>query len=224
MTSRRQARLRGLYAVTPRLIDTRVLCSRVERCLAGGAALVQYRAKDIDAALALEQARRIAAQCRDAGALFIVNDSIELARASGADGVHVGRDDAGVAHARRELPDAIVGASCYDEPQSARAAAADGADYVAIGSVYPSPTKPAARRASLAQIAEAARLSGLPVAAIGGIDLGNAARVRDAGADMLAVISAVFDAPDIEAAARGFALLYPGAARKADARTQPRPL
>ncbi len=224
MTSRRDARLRGLYAITSQLTDTHALCARVARCLAGGAALLQYRAKEIDAALALEQARRLGALCRDAGALFIVNDSIELARASGADGVHVGRDDAGVAEARRALPGAIVGASCYDEPHRARDAAAAGADYVAIGSVFASTTKPGARRASLAQIAEAARASGLPVAAIGGIDLGNAARARDAGADMLAVVSAVFDAPDIEAAARGFALLYPGAARKTDARTQPRPV
>lgn len=224
MASRRDARLRGLYAITPQLAHTEALCSRAARCLAGGAALLQYRAKDLDRALALEQARRLAALCRDAGALFIVNDSIDLARACGADGVHVGRDDAGVSEARRALPHAIVGASCYDEPGRARDAAAAGADYVAVGSLFPSITKPGARRASLAHIAEAARASGLPVAAIGGIDLANAASVRDAGADMLAVVSAVFDAPDIEAAARAFTLLYPDAARKADARTQPRPL
>jgi len=224
MASRRDARLRGLYAVTPRLADTEALCSRVAQCLAGGASLLQYRAKDIDPALALEQARRLAALCRDAGALFIVNDSIELARSCRADGVHVGREDAGVAQARRALPQAIVGASCYDEPERAREAAAAGADYVAVGSVFASATKPGARRAALSHIAEAARVSGLPVAAIGGIDLDNASKVRDAGADMLAVISAIFDAPDIEAAARGFAILYSDGARKADARTQPRPV
>ena len=222
MTSDRRGRLRGLYAITPPLADTELLCARVARSLAGGAALLQYRAKGIDASLALTQARRLASLCRDAGALFIVNDSVELALACGADGVHVGREDAGVAQARDALPRAIVGASCYDEPHLARAAAAAGADYVAIGSVFASPTKPHARRASLALLGEAARASGLPVAAIGGIDLGNASQARDAGADMLAVISAVFDAPDIEAAARGFALLYPQPRTQADARTQPR--
>ena len=207
MTSSRDARLRGLYAITPQLADTEALRVKVMRCLAGGAALLQYRAKDIDPAIALGQARGLAYACREAGALFIVNDSIELARSCGADGVHLGRDDSSVAQARRALPRAIIGASCYDDPARARDAAADGADYVAIGSVFASPTKPGARRASLAHIAEAARISGLPVAAIGGIGLDNAAQVRDAGADMLAVISAVFDAPDIEAAARDFALL-----------------
>src|SRR6185436_3112554 len=112
-----------------------------------------------------------------------------------------GRDDATVATARRSMPRGIVGASCYDDVDRAAAAARDGADYVAIGSVFASPTKPGARRAPLELIAQAARASGLPVAAIGGIDLANARQARDAGADMLAVISAVFDAPDVTAAA-----------------------
>ena len=224
MTSDRAARLRGLYAITPVLADTHELCDRVARVVAGGAALVQYRAKDIDRALALEQARRIGAICRAAGVLFIVNDSIELAREAGADGVHVGREDAGVAEARRALPHAIVGASCYDDPQRAEAAAREGADYVAIGSVFASGTKPGARRAPLEAIAKASRLSGLPVAAIGGIDLDNARLAREAGAHMLAVISAVFEAPDIATAARAIAALYETTTRTSDARTQPRAL
>ena len=224
MGSDRAARLRGLYAITPEMKDTAALAERVSRCLAGGASLVQYRAKALDGTLALEQARRLAALCRNAGALFIVNDSIELARACGADGIHLGRDDASVIDARRALPRSIVGASCYDDPARAAAAARDGADYVGIGSVFASGTKPGARRAPLEAIGEAARLSGLPVAAIGGIDLSNARLARDAGADMLAVISALFDAPDVEAAARGFSRLYEPSTRSNDARTQPRAL
>lgn len=224
MKSERAARLRGLYAVTPDMADTADLCARVAKCLAGGAALVQYRAKETAPALALAQARRLAALCRGAGALFIVNDSIGLARASGADGVHLGREDASVAEARRDLPGAIVGVSCYDDPRLAQAAAKAGADYVAIGSVFASPTKPHARRAPLALLAETARATGLPVAAIGGIDLSNARQARDAGADMLAVISAVFEAPDVEAAARALAQLYEPHARPTHARTQPRAL
>jgi thiamine-phosphate pyrophosphorylase len=222
MASERAARLRGLYAITPGLADTGVLCDRVARAVAGGASLVQYRAKGIDRGLALEQARRVGALCRAAGALFIVNDSIELAFESGADGVHVGRDDMGVAEARRALPRAIVGASCYDDPKRAEIAAREGADYVAIGSVFASGTKPGAPRAPLEAIARASRISGLPVAAIGGIDLHNARLARDAGADMLAVISAVFDAPDVAAAARAIAALYDQTTRTSDARTQPR--
>jgi thiamine-phosphate pyrophosphorylase len=224
MASERAAQLRGLYAITPELDDTNLLAQRVAQSLAGGAALVQYRAKTLDPALAREQAARLAALCRAAGAIFIVNDSVELARESGADGVHVGREDAAVAVARRALPRAIIGVSCYDDAARARAAAHDGADYVAVGSMFASRTKPAARPAPLAAIAHAREASGLPVAAIGGIDLANAPRAVDAGADMLAVISALFDAPDIEAAARAFASLYQTPTRNADARTQPRPL
>jgi thiamine-phosphate pyrophosphorylase len=224
MASERAARLRGLYAITPELSDTRLLTERVAQSLAGGATLVQYRFKHADFGLAREQAARLAALCRAAGAIFIVNDSVELARECGADGVHVGRADAGVADARRALPNAIIGVSCYDDAARARAAARDGADYVAVGSMFASRTKPAAPPAPLAAIARAGAASGLPVAAIGGIDLSNARTVVDAGADMLAVISALFDAPDIGAAARGFADLYASPTRTPDARTQPRAL
>jgi thiamine-phosphate pyrophosphorylase len=221
MRSELAARLRGLYAVTPGLADTHTLCARVEQALAGGAALVQYRAKGTDATLALEQARRIRDLCRACGALLIVNDSVDLARACDADGVHVGREDAGVAKVRSALPRAIIGASCYDDPALAARAAREGADYVAIGSVFASGTKPGARRASLATIADAARICGLPVAAIGGINADNALQARNAGADMLAVISAVFDAPDVAAAARAIAQLYGPPIRIPDVRTQP---
>jgi thiamine-phosphate pyrophosphorylase len=224
MASERTARLRGLYAITPELDDTNLLAQRVAQCLAGGAALVQYRAKRAGGALASEQAARLAALCRAAGAIFIVNDSVELARECGADGVHVGRDDTAVAAARRAFPHAIIGVSCYDEAGRAEAAARDGADYVAVGSMFASRTKPGARPAPLDAIARARTASGLPVAAIGGIDLANARCVVDAGADMLAVISALFDAPDVEAAARAFSHLYQTPTRNADARTQPRPL
>ena len=223
MASERAAQLRGLYAITPELDDTTLLAERVARCLTGGAALVQYRAKRAGGELASEQAARLAALCRAAGALFIVNDSVQLARECGADGVHVGREDAAVAAARQALPHAIIGVSCYDDAARAQAAARDGADYVAVGSMFPSRTKPHARPAPLAAIARAREASGLPVAAIGGIDRANAACVVDAGADMIAVISALFDAPDIEAAARGFADLYQTRTPNSDARTQPRP-
>jgi thiamine-phosphate pyrophosphorylase len=222
MRSERAARLRGLYAVTPEMADTKALAERVAKALAGGASLLQYRAKSADEARAVEQAQALAALCRGAGALFIVNDSIELAQACGADGVHLGRDDADVAYARRRLPGAIVGASCYDDPARAAAAARDGADYVAVGSVFSSATKPGARRAPLEVIGEAARASGLPVAAIGGIDLANAGQASDAGADMLAVITALFEARDVERAARAFASLFSTTPSTAHARTQPR--
>lgn len=197
-------RLRGLYVITPPEPDTGALVARVAASLEGGAALVQYRAKDAPPALALEQALALRALCDAHGALFIVNDSAALAADVGADGVHIGRDDGDIAAARRLLPEGVIGVSCYDRPERAREAAARGAGYVAIGSVFPSSTKPAAVRAPLAAIA-AARAAGLPVAAIGGITADNAGAAIAAGADMVAVIAAVFDAPDVRAAARRIA-------------------
>ena len=208
MTSEARARLRGLYAVTPEMEDTARLVARVEECIAGGAALVQYRAKRLAPELALDQAGRLASACRAHGVMLIVNDSLDLALAVDADGVHLGRDDTDLRRARAALPGKVIGISCYDDPRLARAAASAGADYVAIGSVFPSTTKPGAVRATLESLAHARAGSGLPVAAIGGITVENAPRVIAAGADMLAVISALFDAPDVRAAAHAFASLF----------------
>jgi thiamine-phosphate pyrophosphorylase len=218
-----RAPLRGLYAITPEASDTRALVGRVEECLAGGAALIQYRAKNAAPDLALQQARALALACRAARVPLIVNDSAELALAAGAGGVHLGRGDGAVARARALLPRGIVGVSCYDDPRLAAAAAAAGADYVAIGSVFASSTKPGAKRAALETLAAAKRASRLPVAAIGGITAANAPLAIAAGADLLAVIAALFDTPDVAAAARSFARLFEAqSATDSHVRPQPR--
>jgi thiamine-phosphate pyrophosphorylase len=214
--------LRGLYAITPETTDTESLVARARLCLEGGARLLQYRAKRLDPPLALEQARRLAVECRLAGALFIVNDSIDLAQTANADGVHLGREDADPRAARARLPRAVIGVSCYADPERARDAARSGADYVAIGSVFPSATKRSAVRAPLEAIARAKAAGGLPVAAIGGIARANASEVVAAGADMLAVISALFDAPDVLSAARFFSGLFDPSEVSRDVRAQPR--
>jgi thiamine-phosphate pyrophosphorylase len=223
MTSKRHAILRGLYAISPEMKDTARLVARIEECLAGGVTLVQYRAKSATPALALEQARRIGEACRANGAALIVNDSVELAVAADADGVHLGRDDMDVVKARGALRGRIIGVSCYDEPLRARAAREAGADYVAIGSVFRSATKPDAVRASLENLTAAKEISRLPLVAIGGINLDNASLAIAAGADMVAVIEALFGAPDVRAAARSFMRLFEDQATAGPhARTQPR--
>jgi thiamine-phosphate pyrophosphorylase len=223
MTSEKRAILRGLYAISPEMTDTARLVAAVEECLAGGARLVQYRAKSATPALALEQARRIAAACHAHGAALIVNDSVELAIAVDADGVHLGRDDAEVEKAREALGDRIIGVSCYDQPLRARTARDAGADYVAIGSVFPSATKPDAARASLENLTAAKRISGLPLVAIGGINIDNASLAVAAGADMVAVIQALFGACDVRAAARSFTRLFENSSTIGPhVRTQPR--
>jgi thiamine-phosphate pyrophosphorylase len=204
----RMRRLAGLYAVTPDLADTEDLVARVTDALEGGASAIQYRNKTAGPALRLAQASALARVHAIRGGIYIVNDDAALAAAVGADGVHIGEEDGAIAAAREVLgPDRIIGVSCYDDFQSARAAVAAGADYVAFGSFFLSAVKPGARRADIALLGEARSL-GVPVIAIGGITSSNAGELRGAGADAVAVISAVFMAPDIEAAARAVAAAF----------------
>ena len=198
----RTARLRGLYAVTPEREDDGALIALVEQALAGGARLVQYRAKALAPSARARQTAALAKACRDRGALFIVNDDPMLARDCGADGVHLGAHDGDPRAVRLAWPDAILGVSCYDRPELALAAAEAGADYVGIGSVFASRVKPGAIRAPIERLSQARSASGLAVAAIGGITAANAPLAVAAGADMIAVISALFDAPDVAQAAR----------------------
>lgn len=192
-------KLRGLYAITPESGD---IAGKVRLALEGGAALLQYRRKK---ASSLEEARQLAALARRHGAAFIVNDDVRLALALDADGVHLGREDGDVPAARRALKGKLLGVSCYNDAAAAREAVGQGADYIAFGSVYPSPTKPGAVRAPLALFREN---PGVPVCAIGGITLQNAPAVIAAGAAMVAVISDLFDAPDVRLRATQFKGLF----------------
>jgi thiamine-phosphate pyrophosphorylase len=197
---------RGLYAITdgPRLD----LLDACEAALAGGATLLQYRDKTYDTSRRLAEARALAAACATFAVPLIVNDDVELAAAIGAAGVHLGEDDADVGAARARLgASAIVGVSCYDSLERARTLAAAGADYLAFGAFHPSPTKPHARKATLSLLHEA-KVLGLPLVAIGGITAENGRAIVEAGADYLAVISSVFGATDVSAAARSIAALF----------------
>jgi thiamine-phosphate pyrophosphorylase len=191
--------VRGLYAVTPERADTERLVRDVAAALDGGATTVQYRSKSPDAALRAAQARALARVFAARGGIYIVNDDAALAHAVGADGVHIGSDDGSVAQARAVVgTDRIIGVSCYGDLARAEQAVEEGADYVAFGSFHPSSSKPAARRADIGLL-ERARTLGVPVVAIGGIDADNAAALFAAGADAVAVISAVFGHDDAAA-------------------------
>jgi len=191
-------KLRGLYAITP---DGPSIEEKVRQALEGGVAFLQYRRKDRATG---DEAKTLLALCRRHGVPFIVNDDLELALQIGADGVHLGRDDGDLRAARARMGKKLLGASCYDRPDLARAAVAAGVDYVAFGSVFASPTKPAAVRAPLSLFSDLA----IPSCAIGGITLQNALQVIAAGADMVAVISDLFDAPDIKGRAAAFRRLF----------------
>lgn len=195
---------RGLYAITPDDNDTARLLARVETVLAAGAAWLQYRNKTADPALRERQASALLPLCRQHRVPLIINDDWRLAATIGADGAHLGEDDGELAAARAALAQgAILGASCYADLALARRAAAAGADYIAFGAFFPSPTKPNARKAGLDLLRDSASL-GLPRVAIGGITPDNARPLVEAGADLLAVISGVFDAADPAAAVRRY--------------------
>ena len=199
---------RGLYLVTPDEPDTARLLARVSGPLAAGAVLLQYRNKGADATLRREQAAALQPICRAAGIPLLINDDWRLAAELGAEGAHVGEDDGEIVQARAALgPGAILGASCYNEIARAEAAAKAGASYLAFGAFFPSGTKPLARRADPALL-QASAVIGLPRVAIGGITPDNGRLLVAAGADLLAVIGGVFDAPDPTAAAHAYSRCF----------------
>lgn len=208
-----KAPIRGLYVLTPDTDDDEWLAAAVAAAIAGGTSAVQYRNKTANAETRLRQARMLVQVCHSRGVPLIVNDSVDMAIASGAAGVHLGRDDDDPFEARRRLgPDAIIGVSCYDEFERAERYA-EVADNLAFGSLFGSSTKPGAVRAPL-ELLTRARARGWNVVGIGGVDASNARLAIEAGADAVAVITAVFGtgrgaAEAIEEAARAVRAVLP---------------
>ena len=202
-------RVAGLYAITPDLADTDDLLYRVRAALAGGARVIQYRNKTADPQLRLTQARALQSLCSARGVPLIINDHLDVALAVDAAGLHLGGEDGDIAAARSKLgAGKLLGASCYDRLELAEAALAAGADHIAFGSFFASSVKPDAVRPPLDLVTRAKKRFNVPVVGIGGITPGNAPQLISIGVDAVAVISAVFAAPDIEAAAREFQSLF----------------
>jgi thiamine-phosphate pyrophosphorylase len=200
---------RGLYAVTPEHLSGRTLSEAVSAALAGGARAVQYRDKSQGGKRRTADAAALVALCRRARVPLIVNDDVTLARAVGADGVHLGRDDPALEQAREILgPGAIIGVSCYDEVDRALAARAAGATYVAFGSFFPSTTKPGAIRATVDLVRRVRSMIEVPIVGIGGITPENAPALLEAGIDVLAVVNAVFNVGDARGGAKAFEALF----------------
>lgn len=202
------ARISGLYAITPDEQDTAELLRKVRQALLGGARVLQYRNKTANPKLRREQASVLRELTREFAVPLIINDDVMLAQQADADGVHLGGEDGSAAEARSVLGDGkIIGVSCYNRLVLAREAVSLGANYVAFGSFFPSTVKPEAAVATPDLLRQARSEMTVPLVAIGGINLQNAAQLLEVGADALAVISAVFDAADIRSAARQFANL-----------------
>lgn len=201
--------LRGLYAVTPELADAGQLTRQVEDALRGGCRWLQYRDKASAAAERRRRAEALLALCRRYNARLLINDDLDLALALDADGVHLGRDDGDLIAARTALGRSkVLGASCYDDFQLARQAAGAGADYVAFGAVYPSPTKPSAVPAPLDLFRRCRGELKIPACAIGGITVANAPPLISVGASLLAVITDLFSAPEIATRAAAYQRLF----------------
>jgi thiamine-phosphate pyrophosphorylase len=198
----------GLYAITAEHpASPKQLALAVNAALRGGAKVIQYRAKSSQNRQ--EEARLVLAECRAFSVPLIINDDMELALTIGADGVHLGKDDGSIRDARSQLgADAIIGMSCYDSVERALEAERQGASYVAFGRFFPSASKPHAPCAQLGTLIEAKRKLCVPIVAIGGITPNNGAALREAGADVLAVIDAVFGADDPKQAALAFQPLF----------------
>ena len=201
-------KIKGLYAVTPDLDDTALLLKQAEAALKGGVSLLQYRNKAASYAKKREQASELMWLCDDYDVPFIINDHVLLCVELDADGVHMGGTDGDIPAARRLLgAHKLIGASCYNKLALAEQAREQGADYIAFGACFDSGTKPAAVRAPLELFSQEQPL-GLPDVAIGGITADNAADVINAGADSIAVINALWSAPDITEAAHTFSNLF----------------
>jgi thiamine-phosphate pyrophosphorylase len=197
---------RGLYALTDGPRED--LLKVVSRALVGGARLLQYRDPTADAVRRHAEATALRQLCHQHGVPLLIDADIALAKAVGADGVHLGKAENDLGAARSELgSDAIIGVACRDSLQLAQAAARAGASYVSFGAFFPSPTKPLASRASIDLLRQSAAL-GVPRVAIGGITPDNGAPLIEAGADFLAAVSALFGASDVRAAAQRFASMF----------------
>ena len=206
--------LNGLYAITDQtLTPDSSLIEQVEAALKGGANLIQYRDKSDDHTKRLQQAKALVSLCQRYQRPLLINDDPQLALEAGAAGVHLGQSDTGLSQARSLLgSEAIIGITCHDSLELARQAQQQGADYVAFGAFFSSRSKPGAKPAPLALLQQASAELDIPIVAIGGICVDNAAQVITQGADMTAVIADLFSADDIEHQARRLSALFNNAA------------
>lgn len=205
-----KTRLTGLYAITDtNLLKQQGVVPSVAMAIKGGARVIQYRDKTFDHERRFAEADALRVLCAESNVLFFINDDVELAIAVDADGVHIGKDDTGIQHARSKLKSyQLLGASCYNSLCRAQDAEEAGVDYVAFGRFFPSSSKPGAVQAELETLQKAKQDLSIPIVAIGGITADNGGDLITAGANALAVIGGVFTAQNIEVAAKKIAALF----------------
>ncbi|MGN0172761.1 MAG: thiamine phosphate synthase [Acutalibacteraceae bacterium] len=191
-----------LYAVTDRSwVGEKSLYEQIEEALKGGVTILQLREKNLDTAAFIEEAVQVKELCRHYGVPLIINDSVEVALKSGADGVHVGIEDTPVEEIRQAAPDGFIIGATAKTVEQAQNAEKSGADYLGVGAVFPSPTKKNAIRITKEQLKEISSSVSVPTVAIGGITYENMDEISGSGVDGIAVVSAVFAADNIQEAA-----------------------
>ncbi len=201
-------KLQGLYGITDGSTGQELI-DKVSAAIAGGLSILQYRDKMQDYQTRLNDALNLRELCCQHNIPFIINDDVQLAKITHADGVHLGKDDSSIRYARLQLGhDAIIGVSCYKQLAFALSAQEQGANYIAFGAFFNSPTKPEAPTVSIETLKAARQKIHIPICGIGGITLDNAAQVIDNGADMVAVISNLFCTDNISETARQFSALF----------------
>lgn len=201
--------IRGLYGITPDEPDTARLLTLTRAALEGGMRILQLRNKVASAALREAQARALRELTREYGCALIINDDAKLAAMVDADGAHLGAEDGSMREARALLgPEKLLGATCYGSLENARIALADGADHIAFGGFFRSTVKPGNPQRPLSLLTDAKREFKVPVVAIGGITLATTPQLIAAGADSVAVITALYGVPDVTRAAREFCALF----------------
>ena len=200
---RLQQNLHGLYIITDAKLCANAIVNKVEQAILGGAQVIQYRNKTATKEIQRTEALVLQSLCKKYQRCFLINDNIELAMEVNADGVHLGQTDSSLTDARKQLGDnKIIGITCHSDITSATAAEKNSADYVAFGRFYPSQTKPTAPPATLEVLQQAQSELNIPIVAIGGINNDNASALIQAGANMIAVIHAIFSAQDIKQTAQ----------------------
>ena len=201
--------IKGLYVITPDMADLNTLIHKTKLAIEGGAFMVQYRSKIRDRDVKMHQCAAILRLCREKGVPCIVNDDVDMCRILNADGVHLGEKDDKIEDVRSILgDDAIIGSSCYNQLERAKQAQKKGANYVAFGAMFPTPSKPDAPRATLALLREAKSEIQIPIVAIGGITVNNAHDVIKTGIDAIAVINSLYEAKSIKETAETFLKMF----------------
>lgn len=204
-------KLKGLYVLTDEKLtpyENNQIFEKVEQALKGGAKIVQLRDKSNSDEFLIPYAQELKNLCHKYSALFIINDRVELAIKVSADGVHIGKDDGDIKEVRKVLKDKILGVSCYGDLERAKYAEAQLATYVAFGSFFPSPTKPSSKVVDKKIIALAKKTLKIPICVIGGITLERAKELIELGADLIAVVSDIWNAENIERRAKEYTKLF----------------